>query len=530
MKKYFSLSALIFYAFIAQCQSADWANNISCILYSHCTSCHNPNGIAPFSLLSYGDALSNASGIKTQVQNKTMPPFLADVTYQQYAHQKTLTQDEIDQISDWVNNGAPGGDTTLAPPAPVYSSGSVFNNPDFSAAIPVYNIPLLSNDEYRCFVISNPFPADEFITAMEVLPGNRAAVHHVLIFSDDSNIPVQLDTADPAPGYVSFGGTGSPSSQLIGGYVPGSDPYYLPANMGMFVPAGSRIIIQVHYPVSASGLTDSTRINFMFSPNAIREANNAPVLNHSSTLVDGPLFIPANTIKTFHAQYTVPVDVSVLSIAPHAHLVCTSMTSYGIAPGGDTIKFEHIPHWDFHWQGAYYFQKPLHIPAGTILYGEATYDNTTNNPENPNFPPQDVSLGESTTDEMMLFYFVYVLYQPGDENIAVDTTGHLEHYLNCSSFTAVAENAQEEDFTMYPNPSTGILFINAGNAGSYSHKITSVNIFDVLGKDVYTIDVPSDMTGTGIRIDLSSLQPGVYSIHAGFESGKAVNRKLVIAR
>src|SRR5689334_6589381 len=184
-------------------QVPNWSANISCILYSHCTTCHNPSGIAPFSLINYSDALNNATEIKTQVQGKKMPPFLADVNYQQYAHQKTLTQDEIDQISDWVDNGAPSGDTTLAPVAPTYSGGPVLTNPDFTASIGSYTIPVLNNDMYRCFIISNPFPNDEYITAMEVIPGNRAAVHHVLIYSDNSNTPVQLDNADPDPGYVS---------------------------------------------------------------------------------------------------------------------------------------------------------------------------------------------------------------------------------------------------------------------------------------------------------------------------------------
>ncbi len=523
MKKSILLSSIILFSVATQSQVPNWANNMACIFYSHCTSCHNPNGLAPFSMLTYSDAVANAPGIRDAVQSKLMPPFLADVNYQQYAHQKTLTQDEIDQITSWVNNGTPGGDTTLAPPTPTYTQGAQITNPDFTAAIPTYNIPILSNDMYRCFVISNPFATDEYITAMEVIPGNRAAVHHVLIYSDDSNTPVQLDNADPDPGYINFGGTGSVSSQLIGGFVPGSDPYYLPSNMGMLVSAGSRIIIQIHYPISASGLTDSTRVNFIFSPSIVRQASDAPVLDHSIAIVDGPLFIPANTVKTFHEQYTVPVDVSVLSITPHSHLVCTSMTSYAITPVGDTIRFETIPHWDFHWQGAYYFQKPLHIPAGTILYGEATYDNTTNNPNNPNSPPQDVSLGESTTDEMMLFYFVYVFYQVGDENIVVDTTGHFPHYLNCTSvLSSVTENNPENDaMKIFPNPASQSFFVQF--SGSENH---TLEIKDLQGRSVV---VRKDVFGKS-EIDLRNLSEGIYFIHALSESGKDLNRKLVIAK
>jgi hypothetical protein len=523
MKK--NLLPFFFVAFsYAASAQVNWANNISCILYSHCTTCHNPNGIAPFSLLGYSDAFANATEIKTQVQNRTMPPYLADVSYQQYAHQKTLTQAEIDQITDWVDNGAPAGDTTLAMTPPVYPAGSVLNNPDFSASIGTYAIPALQGDEYRCFVISNPFAADEYITAIEVLPGNRVAVHHVLIYSDDSDTPLQLDSADADPGYVSFGGTGSASSKLIGGFVPGSDPYYLPANIGMFVAAGSRIVIQVHYPVSASGLTDSTRVNFIMSSVALREAGNVPALDHYFAITDGPLFIPANTVKTFHAQYTVPVDVSILSVAPHAHLVCTSMASYAVTPSSDTIWFEHIPHWDFHWQGAYYFQKPLHIPAGTVLYGEATYDNTANNPENPNDPPLDVSLGEATTDEMMLFYFVYVLYQAGDEGIVIDTSGHLPHYQDCSSFTAVPDNDFESQLLIYPNPARGIVTIENNN-----FQIDMVSVADVYGKQVRLKDFSSGGKRTDIKINIADLESGIYFVQVAGAHGKIANRKLVVS-
>lgn len=527
MKRTFYLICLLLLSLNSFSQ-VNWTNSISCILYSHCTTCHNPNGIAPFPLLTYSDAAANASAIKDQVQSRSMPPFLADVNYQQYAHQKTLTQDEIDLISNWVDNGFPSGDTTTALPAPVYASGSTFINPDFSASIGSYTVPALNNDEYRCFILSNPSASDAYITALEVIPGNRAAVHHVLIYSDDSNTPVQLDNQDPDPGYISFGGTGSSTSQLIGGFVPGSDPYYLPANMGMLVPAGSRIIIQIHYPVSASGLTDSTRVNFKYSPVAVRQASDVPALDHYFAITDGPLAIPANQVKTFHEQYTVPFAVSVLSVAPHAHLLCVSMKSYAVTPAGDTIPFEDIPHWDFHWQAAYYFQKPVHLPAGTVLYGEATYDNTSGNPQNPNDPPQLVTLGESTTDEMMLFYFVYTQYQPGDENIIIDTTGHLSHYQNCSSFNAVEENSFAQDISIFPNPANSrvTICLHAG----FTKAIQRVTLKDLMGHVVIQKEI-ADKTADGkLELDVRALSNGLYFIEAVMENGKAVNKKLLISR
>ncbi len=524
MKKIILLSIASISFLTSSATTPDWTNNISCILYSHCTSCHNPAGIAPSSLLSYSDAAYRATQIRNYVQDKIMPPFLADVNYQQYAHQKTLTQSEIDQITDWVNNGAPSGDTTLAPAQPTYTSGPVISNPGFSSIMPTYTIPALSNDMYRCFIISNPFPADKYITAFEVIPGNRAAVHHVLIYSDNSSIPVNLDNADPDPGYVNFGGTGSSSSSLIGGYVPGSDPYFLPNGMGMKVAAGSRIIIQVHYPISASGMIDSTRINFRYSTGTVRQAYDAPILYHySPSLIDGPLTIPAGEIKTFHEQYQIPVAASILSIAPHAHLICTGMTSYAVTPAHDTIHLVTIPHWDFHWQSAYYFQKPVYLPAGTTLYGEGTYDNTDNNPENPNNPPQDVSLGESTTDEMLLFYFVYVAHQAGDENIVVDTSGHMDHYLNCSSLVAgISENhSLNGDFLVYPNPS----------AQEFNIEFPPRENFNITVRDMHgrTVCERKNLFGK-TKINSGSFSEGVYLVHAVGSTGNEYYKKLLVIK
>ncbi len=114
-----------------------------------------------------------------------------------------------------------------------------------------------------------------------------------------------------------------------------------------------------------------------------------------------------NEVVTFHQEVTIPQASTLFSIAPHAHLICASMMAFGVTFQGDTIPLVDIPKWDFHWQGAYQFQKPLKIPAFTKLHGYATYDNTSSNPHNPNSPPQVINVGEATTDEMMLFYLSY---------------------------------------------------------------------------------------------------------------------------
>jgi hypothetical protein len=193
----------------------DWATTIAPIVYKKCTGCHNSNGIAPFPLLSYWDAVDNASDIKDEVVDRHMPPWPPDPSYSRLAHERILSQQEIDDIANWVDNGLQRGDSTQEPPPPVISGNSEITNPDLVLSAPVYDVNTTS-DLYRCFVIPSTLLTNQYITAIEAIPGTRSLVHHILIYADTSNLPVFYDNLDPEPGYTNFGGTGSPYSKLIG--------------------------------------------------------------------------------------------------------------------------------------------------------------------------------------------------------------------------------------------------------------------------------------------------------------------------
>ena len=282
--------------------------------------------------------------------------------------------------------------------------------------------------------------------------------------------------------------------------------------------------MQIHYPAGSNGQLDSTRLKLYYNSNpSPREVRIEPILYHSSpVLTNGPLTIPANTTRTFNEQFTIPIiyNASVLSVAPHMHLIAESVKVWANRSNGDTVRLIDIPHWDFHWQAAYYFQKPIHLPAGTVLYGEATYDNTVNNPNNPNTPPQDVGLGESTTDEMMLFFFVYLVYQPGDENILVDTSGHLPHYLNCTSLTSVGEISSAENLMdVYPNPAKEFMSVSFNRPGIYN-----ISISDITGKIVYQTTVNGST-----EISTRNFCSGLYFIRAEADNQNVIYRKLLIS-
>lgn len=499
-------------------QTATWTDNIACILYSRCTGCHNEGGIGPFPLISYDDATSAAYGIQQAVNSGSMPPWPPNADYRSYAHERVLTQDEIDLINNWVNNGMPEG-SGVAPMAPVYTTQEAITDPDLVLTMPQYTVNSVGNDIYRCFVIPSGLLQDRYISEIEVVPGNREAVHHVLLYQDVSVTPLTLDAADPGPGYTSFGGTGSNTSVLIAGWVPGQRHKVYPQNMGVKIPAGANIVMQVHYPTTANGQQDQTKVNITYTDGTVREVSIAAALNHGA-LNEGFLIIPPDQETTFTSNYQVPlVNITILDVAPHMHLLGKSIKAWAVTPTNVTIPLIDIPEWDFHWQGFYDFRQPVKIPAGSMLFGTATYDNTTNNPNNPSNPPQYVAAGEATTDEMMLIYFSYTVHYPGDENIIVDTTTVTPTYNGCDFRTVGIEDQHANaEFAVHPNPTDGMLWFNLpqGTNGSFQ-------LFDATGRMVFT-DVL-----TGGAIDLSGITEGLYHLYMNTDVG-STTRKVVVQR
>ena len=299
-------------------QNPNWAEHVAPILYQNCTKCHIAGGIAPFSLVGYSNAQAMASSIANSVETKRMPPWPADPKYKRYAHERILSAQEIETIKQWANNNAPSGNLSLAPSDPVPQNGSQLNGANLVLKMPNY-IVNTTTDEYRCFVLPTNIQQNQFATALEVVPGNRQIVHHVLVFQDTSIIPVNKDNQDPNPGYLAFGGTGSPTSQLIGVYVPGQEPFVFTNGFGTKLLKNTRIILQIHYPGGINSILDSTKIYLKTTTNTLREVFIAPILNHNNnSMTNGPLYIPANVQKTFYTKYTVMAK----PLFSQLHLTC----------------------------------------------------------------------------------------------------------------------------------------------------------------------------------------------------------------
>lgn len=486
-------------------QSVTYNSDVACILFEHCTTCHHDGGIAPFSLMTYDDASAAAYGVMQAVNAGTMPPWPPNPDYNQMAHERLLTEEEIQLITNWVNTGAPEGGGS-PPIAPDHTGVEQITNPDLVLMMPEYVINTTGDDVFRCFVIPNPLQEDVYMTEFEVIPGNREAVHHVMLYKDQSTIPEQLDAAELGPGYTCFGATGSNNSEPLAGWSPGQPKKTFPNGMGVKIPAGSNIIMQVHYPSTANGQSDQTKVNIEYTTDVLRDIYIHSFI-HQYDLNEGSLIIPPNEVVTFTDDFTLPseYDITLLDVNAHMHLLGKEIRSWATLPNNDTIPFIEINDWNFHWQGFYSFRQPIRIPGGTVFHGEATYDNTANNPDNPFNPPQEVVAGDQSTDEMLLIYFSYLDYQPGDEHIIVDTsTVHAQH--NCSS-VGITEQLLDP-IKLYPNPTNNLLTIG-GVRG-----LEMIEIIDLVGRTVISVSELQSWT-----INVSDLINGIYTVRARDQDG-----------
>ncbi|NUO02153.1 MAG: T9SS type A sorting domain-containing protein [Saprospiraceae bacterium] len=427
MKKYLLLSFFALFSLSLSAQTVNFSEHIAPIVYKHCTGCHRPGEVGPMPLTNYQQISVWGPMIKYVTGIRYMPPWKADPEFQHYLRENTLTDEEIQQIADWVDNGKPQGDPALEPPLPIFPEGSQVGTPDLVLSFAETHVhPGNGIDEYRYFVLPTGLTESRDLVALEIRPGNRRVVHHTLVWTDTTGTAAAKDAATPEYGYVAESGIGIGGNletfqNQLPGYVPGQRPPVMTNGMAMRLPANADLLLQMHYAPTPVDEPDSSSVLLFFADEpAQRYVKNKIMLPLANTLTNGPFIIPANQTREFHGRWTVPEDISVIGIAPHMHLLGTHWRVFAVTPSNDTINLIRINEWDFNWQGSYSFRNPQVLPQGTVVNAYAGYDNTANNPANPNSPPQWITWGEGTSDEMYYLPISYVSYQPGDENLELD--------------------------------------------------------------------------------------------------------------
>jgi hypothetical protein len=393
-------------AFWAAGSAPTFSHDVAPILYRECAACHRPAGVAPFSLLTYAEAAKRAQLIATVTAKHYMPPWLPDTPH--FAHERKLSDGEIQTLARWAAAGAPQGNPAETPPAPRFADGWQMGKPDLEAEMHApFDVPAEGTDLYRCFVVPSGAAADHWVRALDIRPGNARVVHHVLLFQDTTGTARKRDTGS---GYPCFGTPGFLPARGLGGWTPGSLPYVRPEGAPELLHAHADLVLQVHYHPTGKPEQDRTRLALYFTPRKPdRRVMDIPL---GSSRIDIP---PGTRAYKATDHFTLPVDVSVLAINPHAHYVCREMTARAILPDGSQRILLHIPDWNFNWQQQYTYAQPMKLPEGTRLEMEFTYDNSAANPRNPNHPPKRVVYGPSSTDEMA---GLHIEVSPGDDDDA----------------------------------------------------------------------------------------------------------------
>lgn len=499
-------------------QTPDWSTGIAAILYDHCSHCHHEGAIAPFSLMTYDDAVTWGFSMATQVNAGIMPPWPPDPYYNHLMNENVLSAEEIDKINLWVNNGMPAGDLSLAPAQPVFNGSSLMLNPDETVKLPVFPMPSTGNVYWR-FVNQSGYMETKYINSIEFVAGNPSVIHHVTVGLDDSGLAWEDDQNYPGPGCPrNFGN--NPGVKVFMAQSEGR-VITLPQNLGFEVPAANDYVTDMHYFVDSIGEIDSSKINLKFCEvSAVRPVTTEKQLyGNEPSLLDGPLEIPANTVRTFHLtskEYT--EDKSLLGLGPHSHQICTSWEVFLVVPTGDTIPLIKIPHWDFDWQGGYLLTKVLKIPAGSRIAGTVTYDNTVNNPNNPSNPPQDVYGNGSMLGEMAQVHTWEMDYQEGDEDIILD-----------SSFYGVSTNAfnikQANSLNVFPNPVSA--YTTVSFLLSTASDVT-IELIDVNGRMVNILAKKKFPAGKhDLTFHRNAISAGIYFLQVKTIEGISM-KKLVI--
>lgn len=376
------------------------------ILQDNCQSCHRPNQVAPFPLLTYQDAKSWAAEIKTFTLRRIMPPWKAEPGHGDFMDPRRLSDKQLDTLVAWSDSGAPAGNKKDAPVAKVWADDWTLGKPDLVLTMPEeYTVAATGADDFRCFALPTNLTEDKQVVAVEVRPGNPRVVHHVLNFLDTSGKGRELDAKDPGPGYNSGpGGVGFFPSGALGGWAPGNMPRVLPDGIYRPLPAKSDMVIQVHYHKTGKVEKDRTSIGVYFAKEPrMKQARTLPLTNLA-------INIPPDEAKhEVKAQMTVPFDATAISITPHMHLLGREMKVAATLPDGSTKDMVWVRDWDYRWQDTYLYKEPFRLPKGTKLELTAYYDNTSGNPLNPNNPPKRVTFGEQTTDEMCFAFIDFVM-------------------------------------------------------------------------------------------------------------------------
>ncbi len=396
-----------------------FTKDVAPVLYKHCTTCHRPGEIAPMSLLTYEVTRPWARAIRDNVVNGTMPPWHADPAHGKFLNDRRLSSEEKDVISRWVAAGAPQGDPKDMPARPSYAEGWTIGQPDAVISMETaYSLPAQGEIPYQYFEAATNFTEDKWVQALEIRPGDRSVVHHVLVYARSPNMTsrgqifrqknppgpmsptMQKETAD-AEIRKAQQSRSTRRGPLMAQTAPGTAATVFEPGTALLVNAGTVLTFQIHYTTKGKVATDQTSIGFRFAKQPpASEVRTGAMINARFMIPPGAANHPVEAGMEFLE------DVTIYSMVPHTHLRGKSWEHRLQYPDGREEILLAVPKYDFNWQTEYIFAQPLRVPKGATLKSVAHYDNSKENKSNPD-PTQEVYWGDQTWEEMQYTAIYY---------------------------------------------------------------------------------------------------------------------------
>jgi peroxiredoxin len=367
-----------------------YAHDISRILQRRCQECHRSGEVAPFALNGYDDAVEHSAMIKEVVIQRRMPPWHADPRYGHFTNDRRLTQDEIDKLVEWTDNGTPMGDKAELPPPQKFVTGWQIGKPDlvFQLRKPV-KVKATGTVPYQYYTVRTHLKEDVWIQAAEARPGNPAVVHHIIVFFRDAD-----------------GGDDGLQDHHLCGTAPGDPPLVLPPGVARRLPKGAELVFQMHYTPNGKETTDLSKVGLILYKGPHGE--KSPQLSARTKGVMNTQFqIPPNDpAYKVESDFEFTDNATIYQLMPHMHWRGKDFLYELQFPNGTKQTLLSVPQYDFGWQNTYRLEQPVAVPKGTTLHCVAHFDNSKDNPANPD-PKKAVYWGDQTWEEMMIGWVTY---------------------------------------------------------------------------------------------------------------------------
>lgn len=383
-----------------------YAKQVSRILQKNCQECHRPGQIAPMSLMTFDDALAWSDTIREVVTQGRMPPWYADPRYGKFSNDCRLSKEDKETLLDWIDNGTPRGDDKDLPPPRRYPEDWTIGKPDLIVSMPTpYDVPAkapVAGIPYQYITVDPGFKEDRWVQRAEIRPGAPSVVHHSVVFVQTEKV------FEP-----------NASGAVLCGAAPGECPLDLPDGLAKKIPAGAKLVFQMHYTPNGKAQRDQTSVAIVFAKKPPRHrVITVPIYNLKFLYLLDRIPAGADNYK-MESEHTFWHDSHLLNFMPHMHLRGKDFLYEAIYPNGKKETLLSVPRYDFYWQSVYRLAEPLPMPKGTKLHCIAHFDNSAKNPNNPD-PTKNVYWGYQTWEEMMTGWIDYYMddenpMQPGKE-------------------------------------------------------------------------------------------------------------------